>query len=241
MQKILEKIDQLSYPTSVFLSVCLILLLLLPLLLLVVQQQTQLRSKAVSATPEITPIQTTSTLKTIPIEMPIITRLRPWIGKSGDTIIIEGKNFGSDPSGGTLTIGNTVIETKNIGAWDDTHIEAILPPNTPQGSTVTLKIDIYPLIESAPLVFYTQETTARIHKQGTRIYTNAFNGTLTIISWIRNAQGTMTEQTTSLEVVTGTTTTLLTLPPTDTLESLIIKDSNGTILPYVADPVEFGF
>lgn len=235
---ILKKFDQLSYRTSFFLCIGITILLFLPILLFAVQNRTQLTSKAALVLPTPTPLA--KTYGSLPTSAPTITRVWPWVGKPGDTIIIEGKNFGTNPPDSRIAIGNVVIDDSAILDWSDTRIELVLPTDAPSGSPVQLRVGTYPVVESVPLVFYDDATPIRLHKTGTNITSQGILDTVQVSSWT-SVNGQIQKKTTTYVGKPGAGTTLLTLAPSETLLSLVLRDKNGAVIPYVVDPIEFGF
>lgn len=238
MENILEKIDQLSYKASLILSVGLTVLLLLPVLLFVVQQQTHITSRAGVVEPTPTPLA--KTYGELPAGIPVITRVWPWVGKPGDTIIIEGKNFGTNPPDSRIAIGNIVVDESAIVDWTDTRIELVLPTGAPSGETLELRIGTYPIVQSLPLVFYDNDTPIRLHKTGTDITSDQLPDAVEVTSWV-STNGQIQKKTTMYIGKPGMETTLLTLNPGETLLSLVLRDTNGNVIPYVVNPFEFGF
>lgn len=238
METILEKFDQLSYKTSLVLSLGIMILLFLPILVFVVQNRTSITSKAAVVAPTPTPF--VKAYGPLPTAAPTIAAVRPWIGKPGDTIIIEGKNFGMNPPDSRLAIGGVVLNENDIVDWMDTRIEAVIPQGAPSGSPLQIRIGTYPIVESLPLVFYTPDTSFRLYKTGATVTADPFSGPLTVTSWT-SVNGAPAQKKTATYTDKPGTQPILTLVPTETLLSLILEDSSGTVIPYVVDPIQFGF
>jgi len=246
MKQFFEKINQLSFPAVFFIASFLTLVSILPLWLYISQQETQSTARAAKtlAVPTIKPRPSTGPVPTNP---PTITRAYPWVGKPGDIIIIEGKNFGTYPTNSRISIGGQIVPDALISSWTDTRIEAVIPNNPKQGEPVTLRIDTHPIAESIPLVFYDKTTKVRLQKQGTVVTVTGFSGTIHATLYTTNGKkestinlpADATHQ--ALQAGDQRSTILFTLSPSEDIQSLILTDDKGTIIPYSINPTEFGF
>jgi len=231
-----EKLNQLSYPTVIFIASCITLVSILPLWIYISGQQTRIATRAVE-TPSVVPTSIpTSTEGMMPANPPTITRAYPWIGKVGDVIIIEGKNFGAYPKNRRLAIGGMVVADALISQWSDTQIEASIPSNPKSGEPAALRIDTHPIAQSQPLVFYDQTATVRLQKQGAVVSVEGVSGEIRATLFTQNGKRETT--------VTGTgqeTVTLFTLAPSEEILSIMLADEKGSFIPYSINPTEFGF
>lgn len=73
--------------------------------------------------------------KLISTTTPILQRLDKDSAKSGDTVILTGKNFGSEQAGGTIKIshGKTEHNPSQIDGWIDTEIKIVVPSGLDEG------------------------------------------------------------------------------------------------------------
>jgi len=235
MNKLFEKLNNLSYPTVIFIASCITLISVLPLWIYISGQQTRIATRAVETAPLVPTSIPTPTEEMVPANPPTITRAYPWIGKAGDVIIIEGANFGSYPKNRRLSIGDVVVPNTDISNWEDTRIETIIPNGPKQGGTVALRINAYPIIESLPLVFYDQTAIVRLRKQVAVVSLEGLSGDIRATLYTQNG----TRETTASG--NGQPTTLFTLQPSEEIFSLILTDAKGMVIHYTLNPTEFGF
>jgi len=236
MNKLFEKLNQLSVPTILFIASSLTIVSILPFWIYIANQKTNIRSKAVELAAPTPTLAINPTDGLIPTQPPTITRVYPWVGKTGDSIVIEGKNFGVYPKNRRLAIGDILVPDASVSLWTDTQIEAIIPSNPKQGGTLTLRIDTHPMAESIPLTFYDQTATVRLHKTGTSITANNLTEPYTAVLYTKNGQRTTTGTPTQ-----GASTQLFTLTSGEDIQSIILTNQKQTVIPYSINPTEFGF
>jgi len=242
MKQVFEKINQLSYPAVFFIASFLTLIAVLPLWLYISRQQTQLVSKAAQKTIPAPILKTKLINGPVPVNAPVITRVYPWIGKPGDTIVIEGMNFGVYPKNRRLAIGGQVTADALISSWTDTRIEAVIPDNAHQGEPVSLRIDTYPITESVPLIFYTKETNLKLRKQNMDITLEGTTDAVKAVLYTQQGTREIQIPANTRDSQLGTRNSeLFTLSPGETIQSLILTNKNGTPIPYSINPTEFGF
>ena len=234
MNKLFEKLNNLSYPTVIFIASCITLISVLPLWIYISGQQTRIVTRAIETTSVVPTIRPNPTQGPVPANPPTITRAYPWVGKAGDVIIIEGANFGSYPKNHRLSIGGVVVPDTDISTWENTRISAIIPGGAKQGGTAAVRINTYPIVESLPLVFYDQTAIVRLQKQGAVVSLEGLSGDIRATLYTQNG----TRETTASG--NGQPTTLFTLQPSEEIFSLILTDAKGVIIPYTLNPTEFG-
>ena len=240
MIKLFEKLNALSWSTTLFIAGGLTVASGLPLWMYVANQKTNIISKAVAptSTPSVLPSPTDGSIPTNP---PTLTRVYPWIGKVGDTIVIEGTHFGTYPKNRQLTIAGQLVSDDQISSWTDTQIIASIPSGPIQGTPLTLTIGTYPSIESIPLVFYDASATVRLTKTNTIISASGLTGTVTITLYTQNETPLNSKREITITAKPNEPTVLFTLQPSEEISSLIITNEKGTIIPYSLNPTEFGF
>lgn len=237
MTKLFEKISRLSFPTVLFIASFLTVVSVLPLWIYITTQKTQIASKAVEITPLIpSPTPTKPAEGPVPTNPPVITRVYPWVGKVGDEIVIEGKNFGTYPKNRRLAIADEIVSDSSISQWSDTQIVALIPSNPKQGGLISIRIDAFPIAESVPLVFYDENTTVRLGKTGNDIWIAGFTGTIKASLSTQNGK-----RETSVNTESKNQTTLFTLSPNEEIQTLLLTDDKGAYIPYSLNPTEFGF
>jgi hypothetical protein len=251
MNKLFEKLNQFSYPTVLFIASGLTLVAILPLWIYISTQQTHLEIKAVKTLPLVPTTKPSPAVGPVPVSPPALTRVYPWVGKPGDVIIIEGKNFGQYPKNRRLSRGGEVVSDASVSTWQDSRIEALIPPNPQQGGTAAIRIDTYPIAESVPLAFYDETAKVRLRKQGTVISASGVSGVVRATLITQNGKP-FGSPSTSSEFAQGKReitvsaqkngqTTLFTLAPSEEILTLLLTDEKGTYIPYSINPAEFGF
>ena len=244
MTKLFEKLNQLSYPTILFIASCVTVACVLPLWIYIARQQTRLATKAVETAPLVVLVKPTPVTGPVPTNPPTITRVYPWVGKAGDVIIIEGKNFGVYPKNRRLSIGGAVVPDTTISDWQDSRIEAIIPSNPQQGGVVAVRIDTHPIAESTPLAFYDETAIVRLRKQGAVIAGEGLSGIIHVSVWTANGKSfgsAQDKRETTITAKPNEKTTLFTLSPNEEILSLLLSDEKGPLIPYSLNPTEFGF
>jgi hypothetical protein len=236
MKQLFNKLSKLSYPTVFFIASFLTVVSVLPLWIYISGQQTRIATRAEETTPLVPTSIPTPTEGMVPANPPTIIRAYPWVGKAGDVIIIEGKNFGAYPKNRRLAIGGMVVADALISQWSDTQIEVLIPSNPKSGEPAALRIDTYPIVESVPLTFYDETASVRLRKQGAVVSVEGVSGEIRATLFTQNGKRETT--------VTGTgqeTVTLFTLAPSEEILSIMLADEKGAYIPYSINPTEFGF
>jgi len=236
MKNMFEKLNQLSYPTVIFIASCITLISVLPLWIYISGQQTNIATRAVETMSVVPTSIPTPTDGPVPENPPTITRVYPWVGKAGDVIIIEGKNFGNYPKNRRLSIGDAIVADALISQWSDTQIEALIPSNPKSGEPAALRIDTYPIVESLPLSFYDQTATIRLRKQGAVVSVEGVSGEIRATLFTQNGKREIT-----IPDANQQTMMLFTLSPSEEILTLLLTDEKGTFIPYSLNPIEFGF
>ena len=247
MNKLFEKLNNLSYPAVIFIASCITLISVLPLWIYISGQQTRIATRAVETVPLVPTSIAIPKDGLVPASPPTITRAYPWVGKAGDIIIIEGDNFGSYPKNRRLSIGDVVVPDTDISTWENTRISAIIPSGPKQGGAAAVRIDTHPIVESLPLVFYDQTARVRLQKQGAVVSVEGLSGDIRATLYTQSfgspstSSGFAQDKRETTASGNGQPTTLFTLQPSEEIFSLILTDAKGVIIPYTLNPTVFGF
>lgn len=234
-----DTINRLSYVKIFSIAIFLALLFSIPATVLLVQQQTRIASRAYKK-PEAMAVTSKEPLGPIPAQPPEIGRTFPWVGKIGDIIWLQGKNFGSNPVTKSLKIGGISLSEEEIIGWRDDQIQAIIPQGARQAGIVEVKVGDHPVSQSLPFVTYNRDTKIKLIKKGNIIV--ALNG-----GRIAKVKAWTGDENTPTEMVEGEITgnPWAETPVFNTagkpLLTLLLFDRNSDILPYYVDPDEFGF
>lgn len=230
--------DRISFVKIFSIAIFLSLLFGLPLTVLLVKQQTRINSRAYEK-PEVMVADKPSP-GPIPVQPPILGRVFPWVGKPGDIIWIQGKNFGNNPAVKSLKIGGIKVLEADIAGWEDDQIQAIIPQEAQQGGVVEIKVGQHPTVTSLPIVLYNKQAKIKLFKKGNLITAKNGGAIAKIKAWLG-------DENIPTELVegqikgsqTGITSVLDTAGKP--ILTILLYDSSGQILPYYVDPVEFGF
>jgi hypothetical protein len=169
-----------------------------------------------------------------------VGRAFPWVGKEGDIIWVQGRNFGVNPSNKSLVIGGVEVRDVDIAAWEDDLIQAIIPDGARQGGTVEVRVGNYPVSRSVPIVLYDQNVQVRLHKQDNIVSANSAGQVVRAVIWTgddeiptaQHTQDVLPDQNGNAVIFDTTGLPIL---------SIVLIDSAGNIVPYAADPIEFDF
>ena len=235
---LLQKISRLSFTKASSIAIFAALLLGIPTTVYLAQQRTQIASQAFQKPSPATSPQTVFGIS--PKGPPQIGRIFPWVGKAGDIIFIQGKNFGTNPPAKTLLVGGVPVSEDQITAWNDDLIQAIIPQAAVQGGIVEIRVGDYPATKSLSFVIYNRLTPLKLQKLGNLIFVTGQTQIAKVKVWIgdENTSARLIERniTTNPE---GRTTIFDT--QNQPILTLLLYDSNGILLPYYVDPVQFDF
>jgi hypothetical protein len=128
-QNIYERIHEtLTWKRIVSFNLLLFLVLIIPLSVSLSQQSTENRSSAAEDGPVVTPPPN------YPVGTPKIDRVSTFFGKTGDTIVILGANFGDYQWGSKVFVGNVEAPTDSIVRWSNNILEVKIPEGARTGS-----------------------------------------------------------------------------------------------------------
>lgn len=129
-ENIYERINRtLTWKRVIALNLMLLLVLVVPISLQLSQQDTESRSGAageLEPSPIIPPAN-------YPTEAPQIERVTTFYGKTGDTIVLIGNNFGDYQWGSKVYVGNVESPKDGIVRWSSTIIEVKIPQGARTG------------------------------------------------------------------------------------------------------------
>lgn len=118
----------LSWKRIASFNVVLLLVLIIPLSVSISQQDTENRSGAAEEAPIVIPPPN------YPIGAPKIDRVSTFFGKTGDTIIVIGSNFGDYQWESKLFVGNTLATSESIVRWSNNILEVKIPESARTGA-----------------------------------------------------------------------------------------------------------
>lgn len=128
-ENIYERIHKaLSWKRIVAFNVVLFLVLIVPISVRLAQQDTENRSSAAEEAPVVTPPPN------YPSDNPRIDRVSTFFGKTGDTVVVLGSNFGDYQWGSKVYVGNVEADKEGIVRWSNTIIEVKIPDAARSGA-----------------------------------------------------------------------------------------------------------
>lgn len=125
---IYERIHQtLTWKRIAGFNLVLFMVLIVPISVRLAQQDTELRSSAAVEAPVVTPPPN------YPTGAPKIDRVTTFFGKTGDTIIVIGANFGDYQWGSKIYVGNIEAPKNAIVRWSNNILEVKIPEGARTG------------------------------------------------------------------------------------------------------------
>lgn len=125
---IYERIHKtLTWKRIIAFNLVLFLVLIVPISVQLAQQDTENRSSAAEEAPIVTPPPN------YPMGNPKIDRVSTFFGKTGDTIVVLGSNFGDYQWGSQVFVGNVQAPKESIVRWSNTILEVKIPDGARTG------------------------------------------------------------------------------------------------------------
>lgn len=238
----LNQLDQLSYKKIISIGLFLALFFAVPITVLLVQQKTRLASRAayVKPSPVAIAMNITEVEKgPVPVEPPEIGRVFPFLGKAGDIVFIQGKNFGNNPLVKSLKFNGVSIKDREIAVWENDLVQFTLPTGAKSG-IVELSTGEYPISKGYPFTVYDRNTKAKLKKKGNLVIGINVEAVDHIKAWLGDD--------THVIPVTGAVPAAAAAgerPILDTggeeILSVVLYNKANQIISFYVDPVEFGF
>lgn len=127
-ENIYERIHKtLSWKRIIAFNVILFLVLIVPISVRLAQQDTENRSSAAEEAPVVIPPPN------YPPGNPKIDRVSTFFGKTGDTVVLLGSNFGDYQWGSRVYVGNTEAPKESIVRWSNAVLEVKIPEGARTG------------------------------------------------------------------------------------------------------------
>jgi hypothetical protein len=127
-ENIYERIQKtLTWQRIIAFNLLLFLVLIVPISVRLAQQDTENRSSAAEEAPVIIPSPS------YPVGAPKIDRVSTFFGKTGDTIVVLGTNFGDYQWGSRVYVGNVEAPKETIVRWSNTVLEVKIPEGARTG------------------------------------------------------------------------------------------------------------
>ena len=128
-ENIYERIQRtLTWEKIVGFNVILLLVIMIPMSVRLAQKDTENRSSATEAIPMVIPPPN------YPDGNPKIERVNTYFGKTGDTVVLLGSNFGDYQWSSRVYVGNTEAPKDAIVRWSNTILEVKIPEGARTGS-----------------------------------------------------------------------------------------------------------
>ncbi|MEI8232633.1 MAG: IPT/TIG domain-containing protein [bacterium] len=127
-ENIYERIhNTLTWKRIVTFNLILFLVLIVPISVRLAQQTTENRSSAAEEAPIVIPPPN------YPVGTPKIDRVSTFFGKTGDTIVVLGANFGDYQWASRVYVGNVEAPKEAIVRWSNTILEVKIPDGARTG------------------------------------------------------------------------------------------------------------
>lgn len=123
----------LTWKRVIAFNLLLILVLVVPFSLRLAQEDTENRS---GASNEEEVIQEPP--PNYPSQPPVIERVKSFYGKTGDSVVVLGQNFGEYQWASQVNVGNTVVPKDDVVSWSDNVIEVQIPESARSGDVMVV-------------------------------------------------------------------------------------------------------
>lgn len=226
------KPNKLTYKQLTAAATLVGLTIAIPVSVWVARQDTELRSSAYFEKPVPPPAGGLNKNHGQPSEdQPRINLIWPFLGKIGDSVLIEGYNFGDNPQNKVLKFGNTIVPEDQILRWTPTLIEFLIPSHPSGLVPETISLIVAGQIASwdYPFTVYDLTTLAQVAENQNLITVSGCPADSLVEIYFDNG-----------EKLTSRVDTPLNIPETAVL-SVRLLDASGQALPFFVDPTEFGF
>lgn len=229
MNPVIIFLNNLSFKKVIFFSFVFSLVLSVPLISFLIKNETTIFSSA-SNRPEQKQILDES-LVPYPKEPPVISQIEKFYGKSGDSIVILGKNFADAQKESFVYIGNFAIPKENTLYWSDSEVEVILP-SLSGIYNVKISVNNKSSVWDYKLNVYNELTTESILVDEKNNFIRVFDPTLSLTVYsIKGNVGVLGTQNFKNE----SASTPVDLASSNIISVLVYK--NGVLVPYkVANP-----
>ena len=237
MNKILQKIDELSFSQIASIGLTLGLLAVLPVGVNLVQRETKLLSRAAQEVPvNPTPV----VYGPVPALPPEIFSVSPFLGKIGDSLIIRGKNFGNNPREKAVFFGQKELLAKEIVRWEDQEIEVLVPGGADSGF-LQIRVGGREIGWSRPITVYSVTTKTQAKKQGNSVLVANGQNLAEVKLWLAGRSEVLSRKFDPPLAVGSIPQVFLEDLPQKKIESLALYDPTGNFVPFFVNPLEFGF
>lgn len=227
MEKILLFIDRFSFKQLFSIALVFGLLVTMPATLYLSQKEKRIGSKAVS--PNINP--TLIMYGPIPGQEPKILGIKPYLGKSGDEVVVWGENFGKKPFGGMIYLGKIKID--QVISWEEGEIRFIIPVNA-ISSNFSLNVGSWNVVYDKSLNVYSQATQVKISLQDNQLKIINVVGMKKIQIW-----SSLDTKPTTVELnVVFTGGEFLVPGKFEKIQWITLYDDKGQIISFIQNPTE---
>jgi len=224
---VLGKLERISFKKIFAVSFIALLALATPILVWTSQQETKLEGRAYFEKPEV--IKPVKKFGAISSGDPKIDLVWPFLGKIGDAVLIEGRNFGNNPQNKQLKIGNQIVPENKINQWTPELIEFEIPEGA-VSSLVNLKIGGKSASWSYLFIIYDLETKIQVTENNDIVRVlNAPQGSKIEI-FFSDGERISSDQLDSVQV-----------PSNKTILTVVVRNRSNNPIPFFVEPDEFGF
>ena len=224
---IISSLNQISFKKLARFTFLTALVLAVPVSVWVVQQQTKSQSKAFFEKPK--PIVIGKKYGQPSSGDPQITLVWPFLGKVGDSVLINGQNLGNNPINKKLVVGGQKVSEEEIIKWKPDLIEFMIPRGSKYGP-IRLEVAGKSASWDFPFTVYVLETKTQVTENND------------IVKVLKGpAEGKVKIYFSDGEVIESEQFDGVSVAHDKTISSVKIIDRNNQAVPFFVEPDEFGF
>jgi len=223
----LKTLQRTSFKQIAALTLVAGLVLATPVTVWVSQQETKLASQAFFEKPD--PIVPVEKHGNPPKDQPQISLVWPFLGKPGDAVLIEGKNFGDNPKNRKIVVNNKQVPEEYIHKWEPNLIEFLVPEGAKSGN-IYLEAGGKRADWKYFFTVYYLDTQVQVTEKDDIVDVLKANPKNKVEIFFSDGEKIESDKMENIKV-----------PGDKTIVSVIVKNSSGNPIPFFVEPEEFGF
>ncbi len=222
-----QKIAQSSLKEIAAVTVFVTLVFSVPFTIWLVGQTTRVESTA--GTGESSPSFTKPSGETaLSTGEPKLSLVWPFLGKGGDSVLIEGENLNQGKGSRLILVGGEIVSEDTVYRWEEDVIEFEIPAGAESGS-VKLQIAGETLTWPYPFTVYDRGTKVRVAKVNNNLEVLNAPEDVELEIYLEGKENPLRSSEPSVKI------------PEASVLSVALRDSNGNLIPFYVEPGEFGF
>ncbi len=182
--KVLRWFYKLSWKKVMGLGVLALTVAVLPTAMKVALNPTRTRSEA-ALLPQPQPI---SDQFEVPTGPPVLYLVDHFFGKTGDAVLVHGKNLGGVDENSWVSLGGQKIGVENLVSWTGNYIEFIVPSNARSGK---VEVSILGKRTALEMMFFVvnENVEAELRLQDNYLKAKEINGGKELLVWLLVLRG----------------------------------------------------